>query len=56
MRLFRRLRKLYRSLQLASGGVLDAVGALLAADRLYVVNIYAQHLLEWLHLDWWSRI
>lgn len=56
LRLFRSLRALYRSLQVASGVVLVAMGVLLAADRLYVVNVYAQHLLEWLHLDWWSKI
>jgi cytochrome c-type biogenesis protein len=53
---FRRLRELYRALQFVGGAVLIAMGVLLMTNRLYVVNIYAQHLLAWLHLDWWTKL
>ena len=53
---FRLLRRFYRSLQFTAGGVLVVMGALLAANRLYVVNVYAQRLLTELHLDWWRTL
>lgn len=55
MRSFRFLRRFYRGFQGFAGIVLIVMGYLLATSQLYVVNIYAQHVLERLHLDWWSR-
>ena len=56
MRSFRGLRRFYRTFQGFAGLVLVAMGYLLATNQLYIVNIYAQHLLERLHLDWWSSL
>ena len=56
MRSFRFLRRWYRGFQVFAGVVLVVMGYLLATDQLYVVNIYAQHVLERLHLDWWSSL
>ena len=51
---FRLLRRLYRGFQAFGGVVLVGMGLMLATGQLYVVNIYAQHLLERLHLNWWT--
>ncbi len=56
MRSFRFLRRFYRGFQGFAGLVLIVMGYLLATNQLYIVNIYAQHLLERLHLDWWSNL
>ena len=56
MRSFRFMRRSYRGFQVFAGLVLVVMGYLLATDQLYIVNIYAQHLLERLHLDWWSSL
>jgi cytochrome c-type biogenesis protein len=56
MRSFRVLRRFYRGFQAFAGLVLVGMGLLLATDRLYMVNIYAQQALERLHLDWWSSL
>ena len=32
------------------------MGGLLLAGYLYLLNIYAQHALSWLHLDWWKSV
>lgn len=56
MRSFRVIRRFYRGFQGFAGIILIVMGFLLATDQLYIVNIYAQHLLERLHLDWWTRL
>ncbi len=56
MRSFRFLRRFYRGFQGFAGVILIVMGYLLATNRLYVMNIYAQHVLERLHLDWWSNL
>jgi cytochrome c-type biogenesis protein len=56
MRSFRFLRRCYRGFQVFAGIVLIVMGYLLATNHLYIVNIYAQHVLERLHLDWWSSL
>ena len=56
MRSFRTLRRGYRGFQVFAGIVLIVMGYLLATGQLYVMNIYAQHLLERLHLNWWSSL
>ena len=56
MRSFRFLRRFYRGFQGFAGVVLIVMGYLLATNQLYVVNIYAQHILERLHLDWWGSL
>ncbi|MEP6641896.1 MAG: cytochrome c biogenesis CcdA family protein [Gaiellales bacterium] len=56
MRSVRMLRRFYRPFQAFAGLVLVAMGFLLATNQLYIVNIYAQHLLERLHLNWWNSL
>jgi cytochrome c-type biogenesis protein len=56
MRSFRFLRRFYRGFQAFAGLILIMMGFLLATNQLYIVNIYAQHILERLHLDWWTSL
>jgi hypothetical protein len=48
---FRWLRDHYRSIQVAGGVVLVALGLLLFFERFYVLRIYLNRLLEWLGIE-----
>ena len=51
---FKRLQRHYRTVERIGGLLLVAMGALLLSGYLFILNIYAQHALTWLHLDWWK--
>ena len=53
---FRRLQRHYRAIEMVSGVLLIAMGGLLLSGYLFLLNIYAQHALEWLHLAWWQSL
>lgn len=53
---FKRLQRHYRAVQAVAGTLLVLMGALLASDRLYIVNVYAQRALRALGLDWWTSL
>lgn len=53
---FKRLQGHYRWLEIVGGGVLLGMGGLLFSGYLFVLNIYAQNVLAWLHLDWWTTL
>jgi cytochrome c-type biogenesis protein len=53
---FRRVQRHYRAIEMVSGGLLIAMGGLLLSGYLFLLNIYAQHALEWLHLAWWQSL
>jgi len=53
---FKRLQRHYRAIERLGGLLLIAMGGLLFAGYLYLLNIYAQHALSWLHLDWWKSL
>ena len=53
---FKRLQRHYRAIERFAGLLLIAMGGLLLAGYLYLLNIYAQHALSWLHLDWWKSV
>ncbi len=50
------VRRLYRPLQLVSGVLLVAMGALVFSGRLWIVNAYAQRWLSAIGLDWWTSL
>lgn len=51
MSAFRRLRDHYRVVQVAGGALMVALGLLLFFERFYVLQVYANRLLEWLGLE-----
>jgi cytochrome c-type biogenesis protein len=53
---FRRIQTHYRALQASAGLLLIAMGTLLLSGYLYLVNVYAQRLLQALGLDWWTSL
>src|SRR5438128_955313 len=53
---FKRLQRHYRLIERLAGLLLIAMGGLLLAGYLYLLNIYAQQALSWLHLDWWTSL
>jgi len=53
---FKRLQRHYRAIERVGGVLLVAMGALLLSGYLFIINIYAQHALTWLHLDWWRSL
>jgi cytochrome c-type biogenesis protein len=53
---FRRVQRHFRVIEAASGLLLIGMGALLLSGYLFVLNIYAQHALDWLHLAWWKGL
>lgn len=53
---FRRLHRHYRAVERVGGAFLAAMGALLLSGHLFVLNVYAQHALTWLHLEWWQTL
>ncbi|MGH3103700.1 MAG: cytochrome c biogenesis CcdA family protein [Gaiellaceae bacterium] len=53
---FKRLQRRYRAIQTMAGLLLVAMGGLLLADYLYVLNVYAQRALTALGLDWWTGL
>ena len=53
---FRRVQRHFRLIETASGVLLVGMGALLLSGYLFVLNIYAQHALDWLHLAWWKGL
>lgn len=53
---FRRAQRHYRAIQSVAGLLLVTMGVLLLSGYLYLLNVYAQRLLEALGLDWWSGV
>ena len=53
---FKRVQRHYRVIQGVAGVSLLAMGGLLLSGYLFLLNIYAQHALSWLHLDWWKNL
>jgi cytochrome c-type biogenesis protein len=53
---FKRVQRHYRAVQAFAGLLLVAMGGLLLAGYLYVVNVYAQRALTALGLDWWTLL
>ena len=53
---FKRVQRHYRTIERVAGVLLVAMGALLLTGYLFVLNIYAQHALSWLGLDWWKTL
>ena len=53
---FRRVSRHYRLIQASAGALLVAMGVLLLSGYLYLVNVYAQRLLRFLGLDWWTSL
>lgn len=53
---FRRVHRHYRAIEAVAGLLLVTMGALLLSGYLFVLNIYAQHALSWLHLAWWKSL
>jgi cytochrome c-type biogenesis protein len=53
---FRRVQRHYRTIERVAGLLLIGMGGLLLSDRLFILNIYTQHALTWLHLDWWTSV
>jgi len=53
---FRRVQRHYRLIESVAGLMLAGMGTLLLTGYLFVLNIYAQHALQWLHLDWWTSL
>ena len=53
---FRRVQRHYRAIQAVAGFSLLGMGRLLLGGYLFLLNIYAQHALDWLHLAWWKSL
>ena len=53
---FKRVQRHYRAIERVAGLSLIGMGALLLSGYLFILNIYAQHALTWLHLGWWQSI
>jgi cytochrome c-type biogenesis protein len=52
----KRVQAHYRAIEAVGGLLLVAMGSLLLTGYLFLLNIYAQHLLAWLHLAWWTSV
>jgi len=52
----KRVQAHYRAIEAVGGLLLVTMGSLLLTGYLFVLNIYAQHLLSWLHLAWWTSL
>jgi cytochrome c-type biogenesis protein len=50
------LHRHYRKIEIGSGVLLVGMGALLVTDELFVLNVYAQRLLDALGFNWWSTL
>lgn len=53
---FKRLQHHYRAVERLGGLLLVGMGVLLLTGYLFILNIYAQHALTWLHLNWWQSL
>ncbi len=53
---FRRVHRYYCAIEAVAGVLLVAMGALLLSGYLYLFNVYAQHALRALGLDWWTSL
>jgi cytochrome c-type biogenesis protein len=53
---FKRIQRHYRTVERAGGVLLIAMGVLLLTGYLFILNIYAQRALTWLHLNWWQSL
>lgn len=53
---FKRLQRHYRAVERSGGVLLVGMGVLLLTGYLFVLNIYAQQALTWLHLGWWRSL
>ena len=53
---FKQLQHHYQSVELVAGFLLIGMGGLLLSGYLFLLNIYAQEALAWLHLDWWASV
>jgi len=51
MSAFRWLRDHYRSIQIAGGAIMVALGLLLFFERFYVLRVYLNRFLEWLGIE-----
>ena len=52
----KRIQRHYRLVEGVAGSLLVGMGGLLLAGYLFLLNIYAQQLLSWLHLAWWTSL
>ena len=50
------LHRHYRKIEVGSGALLVGMGALLVTDELFVLNVYAQRVLDALGFNWWSTL
>jgi len=50
------LHRHYREIEIGSGALLVGMGALLVTDELFVLNVYAQRVLDALGFNWWSTL
>ncbi len=53
---FKWVQRHYRVIEAIGGVLLIAMGGLLLSGYLFLLNIYAQHGLAWLHLAWWKSL
>jgi cytochrome c-type biogenesis protein len=53
---FKRIQAHYRTIQATAGVLLIAMGGLLLAGYLYLINVYAQRALRAIGLDWWTSL
>ena len=53
---FKLVQRHYRIIEASGGLLLIAMGALLLTGYLFLLNVYAQHALSWLGLDWWKSL
>ena len=53
---FRRVQRHFRVIEAIAGVLLLGMGVLLLSGYLFLLNIYAQHGLAWLHLAWWKSL
>ncbi len=53
---FKRVQGHYRVIEASAGLLLIAMGGLLLSGYLFLLNVYAQHALSWLGLDWWKSL
>jgi len=52
----RRVQRHYRAVEAVAGLLLVTMGALLLSGYLFLLNIYSQQALSWLHLAWWKSL
>jgi cytochrome c-type biogenesis protein len=50
------LHRHYRKIEIGSGALLVGMGALLVTDELFMLNVYAQRVLDALGFNWWSTL